>query len=67
VVGIDGWTPVSVSTLQEEGMEPSSTIVARSNGVLLNMTGETSSDTIIGTFTNAITGESGTWSVKRVS
>jgi hypothetical protein len=67
VVGIDGWTPVSVSILQEEGTEPSSTIVARSNGVLLNMTGETSSDTIIGTFTNAITGESGTWSVKRVS
>ena len=67
VVGIDGWTPVSVSILQEEGTEPSSTIVARSNGVLLNMTGETSSDSIIGTFTNAITGESGTWSVKRVS
>ena len=67
VVGIDGWTPVSVSILQEEGTEPSSTIVARSNGVLLNMTGETSSDTIIGTFTNAITGETGTWSVKKVS
>lgn len=67
VVGIEGWTPVSVSVLQEEGIEPSSTIIARSNGVLLNMTGEASSETITGTFTNAITGESGTWSVKRVS
>jgi serine/threonine protein kinase len=67
VVGIEGWSPVSVSTSREDGEEPSPTIVARSEGVLLNMTGEVSSDAIIGTFTNAITGESGTWVVRKVS
>lgn len=67
VVGIEGWSPISVSTAQEDSEETSSTIVARSDGVILNMTGESSSDTIVGTFTNAITGESGTWVVRKIS
>lgn len=66
VIGIEGWTPVSVSTDPEEGTPPR-TIVMRSNGVLLNITGDASSETITGTFSNAITGESGAWTVKKIS
>jgi serine/threonine protein kinase len=66
VIGIEGWTPVSVSTVPEEGT-PTRTIVMRSNGVLLNITGDSSSEIITGTFSNAITGESGAWSVKKIS
>ncbi|MEY4667316.1 MAG: hypothetical protein RL518_15 [Pseudomonadota bacterium] len=65
VIGVEGWTPTTVST--ELGENPSSTIVLRSNGVLLNMTGSGSPSEVEGTFTNAITGESGVWSVKKIS
>jgi len=65
VIGIEGWTPTTVST--KLGENSSSTIVVRSNSVLLNMTGSGSSSEVEGTFTNAITGETGVWSVKKLS
>lgn len=65
VIGVEGWTPTTVST--KLGENSSSTIVIRSNSVLLNMTGSGSSSEVEGTFTNAITGESGVWSVKKLS
>jgi serine/threonine protein kinase len=65
VIGIEGWTPTTVST--KLGENSSSTIVIRSNSVLLNMTGSGSSSEVEGTFTNAITGETGVWSVKKLS
>lgn len=65
VIGIEGWSPTTVSTRQQKG-EPSATIVVRSNGVLLNMTGATSPEEVTGTFVNAVTGESGIWSAKKV-
>ena len=54
------------SSKVEEGA-PENTLVIRTNGVILNLTGVLSSDTITGTFVNALTGEAGTWSVKQVS
>jgi serine/threonine protein kinase len=66
VIGIEGWTPSTVSTEVEEG-ENSSTVVVRSNSVLLNMKGTTSPNEVKGTFTNSITGETGEWSVRKVS
>jgi hypothetical protein len=66
VIGIEGWSPATVSTLSD-GDTPSSTVVVRSNGVVLNLTGTTSPDEIIGTFSNAITGESGVWRVRKSS
>ena len=65
VIGIEGWTPTTVST--KLGENSSSTIVVRSNSVLLNVTGSGSSSEVEGTFTNAITGETGVWSVKKLS
>jgi serine/threonine protein kinase len=65
IVGIEGWTPTTVST--KLGENSSSTIVVRSNSVLLNMTGSGSASEVEGTFTNAITGETGGWSVKKLS
>ena len=65
VIGVEGWTPTTVST--KLGENSSSTIVVRSNSVLLNMTGSGSSSDVEGTFTNAITGETGVWSVKKLS
>lgn len=65
VIGVEGWTPTTVSTELDENS--SSTIVLRSNSVLLNMTGSGSSSEVEGTFTNAITGETGLWSVKKLS
>jgi hypothetical protein len=41
--------------------------VVRSNSVLLNMTGSGSPSEVEGTFTNPITGETGVWSVKKLS
>ena len=65
VIGVEGWTPTTVST--KLGENSSSTIVVRSNSVLLNMTGSGSPSEVEGTFTNAITGETGVWSVKKLS
>lgn len=65
VIGVEGWTPTTVST--KLGENSSSTIVIRSNSVLLNMTGSGSPSEVEGTFTNAITGETGVWSVKKLS
>jgi serine/threonine protein kinase len=65
VIGVEGWTPTTVST--KLGENSSSTIVVRSNSVLLNMTGSGSSSDVEGTFSNAITGETGVWSVKKLS
>jgi serine/threonine protein kinase len=65
VIGIEGWTPTTISTKANE--KTSSTIVVRSNSVLLNMTGSGSATEIDGTFTNPITGESGVWGVKKLS
>jgi serine/threonine protein kinase len=66
VIGIEGWSPATVSTLSD-GDAPSSTVVVRSNGVVLSLTGTTSLDEITGTFSNAITGESGVWRVRKSS
>lgn len=65
VLGIEGWTPTTVSTKADD--TTSSTIVVRSNSMLLNMTGSGSATEIDGTFTNPITGESGVWGVKKLS
>ncbi len=65
VIGIEGWTPTTVSTKADD--TTSSTIVVRSNSMLLNMTGSGSATEIDGTFTNPITGESGVWGVKKLS
>jgi hypothetical protein len=66
VVGIEGWTPATVSTeVDPEDTAPE--IVVRSNSVLLNMTGEVSNNEVVGTFSNAITGETGVWSAKKIS
>jgi len=66
IVGIDGWAP-TVSSALEEGATDSHTLVVRSSGVILNLTGELSGDAITGTFINTMTGESGTWSVRKIS
>jgi hypothetical protein len=66
IFGIAGWTPALVST-ESEYNTPSSTLVIRSNGMILYVTGELSSDTIVGGFTNAVTGESGIWRVSKLS
>ena len=66
VIGIEGWTPSTVSTDIEEG-DSSSTIVIRSNSMLLNMKGTASPSEASGTFSNAITGETGEWSVRKIS
>lgn len=65
VIGIEGWTPATVSAKADD--TASSTIVVRSNSMLLNMTGSGSATEIDGTFTNPITGESGVWGVKKLS
>ena len=66
ILGIDGWVP-TVSSALEEGVPDSHTLVVRSNGVILNLTGELSGDAITGTFVNTMTGEAGTWSVRKMS
>jgi len=66
IVGIEGWSPVMVPHHQEQGTQ-GSTIVARSNGIILNITASKVSDTVEGTFANAVTGETGSWRVKKVS
>ncbi len=76
IIGIEGWTPVMIHQelevdTQENGEsasnKPAQMIAVRSNGVILNITGSGSSDIIEGTFANAVTGESGSWKVKKVS
>ncbi len=64
IIGIEGWTP-SVSSTLDDGSVESGSVVVRSNGVVLNLTGELSSDSITGTFINTMTGETGTWSAKK--
>jgi serine/threonine protein kinase len=66
VIGIEGWTPSTVSTEVEEG-DASPTIIIRSNSVLLTMKGTSSPNGASGTFSNSITGESGEWTVRKVS
>lgn len=66
VVGIEGWTPATVST-EVDPDDTAPEIVVRSNSVLLNMTGEVSKNEVVGTFSNAITGETGVWSAKKIS
>ena len=66
VIGIEGWTPSTVST-DSEGGDSASTIIIRSNSVLLTIKGTGSPDEASGTFSNAITGETGEWSVRKVS
>ena len=67
VIGMTGWTPaiVNLNANGEEGQNGSS-IKVRSNGFVLNMAGQEDAGEIRGTFTNLITKESGTWSVKPV-
>jgi serine/threonine protein kinase len=70
VIGLPGWTPVEIPVPDSKtaGKETSAeTITIRSNGLILTITGELSGDAITGTFTNAVTGETGTWSAKLVS
>jgi len=67
VLGIEGWTPVMVPvTPTADG--PAKTLVVRSNGAILNITAATNSDTMLeGTFSNAVTGTTGTWRVTKIS
>jgi serine/threonine protein kinase len=65
VIGLPGWTPIEIP-VPETKVPGGETIAVRSNGIILNITGELSGDTITGTFTNAVTGETGTWSAKLV-
>lgn len=64
IVGIEGWSP-SISSTLDASAAGKQTLVVRSNGVVLNLTGELSSDSIAGTFVNTMTGETGTWSAKK--
>ena len=66
VVGIEGWTPATVST-EANSEDSTPMIVVRSNSVLLNMDGQLSNNEVSGTFSNAITGETGVWSAKKIS
>jgi serine/threonine protein kinase len=66
MVGIEGWSPVLVPSTNSAG-EPILPLVVRSNGMILNLTGSVASGIIEGTFANAVTGETGTWQVKKVS
>lgn len=66
IVGIEGWSPVLVPSTNSAG-EPILPLVVRSNGMILNLTGSVASGIIEGTFANAVTGETGTWQVKKVS
>jgi serine/threonine protein kinase len=65
IIGIPGWTPVEVPLPEVNNSKPS-TITVRSNGLILNVSGELAGDSITGMFTNAITGESGSWSARAV-
>jgi serine/threonine protein kinase len=70
IIGLPGWTPVEIGVpdAKTPGRETTpETITIRSNGLILTITGELSGDTITGTFTNAVTGEAGTWSAKLIS
>jgi hypothetical protein len=66
IVGIEGWGPVLVPSTNSNG-EPIQPLVVRSNGMILNITGAVSSGTIEGAFANAVTGETGSWQVRKVS
>lgn len=66
IIGVEGWAPSSSSTTDDGAVE-SHSLMVRSNGVILNLTGELSGDSIAGTFTNTMTGETGTWSVRKAS
>lgn len=65
IIGVPGWAPVEVS-LPETNTSKPNTITVRSNGLILNVTGELAGDSITGMFSNAITGESGSWSARAV-
>jgi serine/threonine protein kinase len=65
IVGIPGWTPVEVA-LPEAETSKANTITVRSNGLIINVTGELSGESITGMFSNAVTGESGSWSARVV-
>lgn len=66
IVGIEGWGPVLVPSTNSNG-EPIQPLVVRSNGMIINITGAVSSGTIEGAFANAVTGETGSWQVRKVS
>jgi serine/threonine protein kinase len=66
IIGIEGWTPVMVSTNLTND-DPSETVTVRSGGVIITLTGTLNGTTVQGTFRNSITGETGSWSVKQVS
>jgi hypothetical protein len=65
IIGLPGWTPVEVAIPEEDSTKPN-TITVRSNGLIINVTGELADDSITGMFSNAITGESGSWSARIV-
>lgn len=65
IVGIPGWTPVEVA-LPEADAAKADTITLRSNGLIINVTGELAGESITGMFSNAVTGESGSWSARVV-
>ena len=66
IVGIEGWGPVLVPSTNSNG-EPIQPLVVRSNGMIINLTGAVTSGILEGAFANAVTGESGSWQVKKVS
>jgi hypothetical protein len=66
IIGVEGWAPARTSTLQEDGSFVENPTF-RSNGLILKLNGELSSDQITGTFTDMVTGDAGTWTAKRAS
>jgi serine/threonine protein kinase len=65
IIGIPGWTPVEVTIPEDRSSKPD-TVTVRSNGFILNVTGELAGESITGMFRNAITGETGPWSAQLV-
>lgn len=64
IIGIDGWTPHTVSIEKYEKKTSPDTpkkIRVASNGMVLDLVGEVSEGMLQGNFVNAVTGEKGKW------
>lgn len=65
LVGIEGWLPAMVPTHQSDG-SPVAKFRVGSGGYVLNFTGDLVSKGAAGSFSNSLTGDSGTWKVSKV-
>jgi len=71
MIGVEGWTPRSISLETHDNLPNSETVRVASNGFILDFSAEpiettNLSNDISGSFKNVITGETGTWKVKPV-